>query len=82
MKNEIIAPKIDITMLMDLLQELYHFGVDFVDISLETSEDKIKVTFTYQDEYLDPEIRQKYEDEDKPKEEPTKLTKDDINNLL
>lgn len=90
-KKSLKLNKIPITVLMQILAELFEEGVDFIDIEGEGSEDddsdKIKVTVRPEYYSDQPEIEIELEQEDilnflPQVKKDKKLTDDDINDLI
>ncbi len=83
---------IHLESLIDQLIELWHMGVDYVDVSKGRTEEEA-IVFSFGKEYLDPEVvenfdkmwdeingqRDKTPTENKPK---IKITKDNIGDLI
>jgi len=85
MKSNIVR-KISITNLMDVLQELYNNGLDYIDLygSSSNEEDTLSIHFTK--EYMDPQYMEDYENfvqEDFSEEKiNVKLTDEDLKDLI
>lgn len=77
--------KIDIQSLLQTLEELYHKGVDFVDIVLERGEGQDTIGLYYNKSYMDEEYMENFDSSD---DEPVqakinvKLSDEDLNNLM
>lgn len=92
MEKRLIVKRVNITSLMEILNKLYHLGVDYVDIHGKKDEkeedDVIHVSFS--PDYIDSEYMHNFEQtfENEFKEEKTPnitvepLTDDDIQSLI
>jgi hypothetical protein len=89
MKKNPVLKKVDINELMDTMMELWTRGVDYVDIVIKPNENSIALMFT--EEYLSEEAKEKLlemeddeEDEfhDECIEVKSKLTDEDLNQLI
>ena len=81
--------KIPVEKLIDKLTELYHLGVDYVDITgaeaLENGENV--VFFLYSKAYMNPEFQDQFDDEDPIENSPedniqTKFSDEDLDELI
>ena len=83
----LFARNINILGLIEALEELYHMGVNCIDISGEYGEDHDTILLSFTKEYMDEESQEDFDDI-KTNVESTKeiiinpeLTDDDINQL-
>jgi len=70
--EDMIIKKVSVLVLMDLLQELYDRGVDYVDVhgkSLTEDQDILGVSFSKN--YMDPECIENFDTFEEEGEEPT-----------
>jgi len=88
MKNPVLK-KVDINELMDIMSELWERGVDYVDIIIKPEDNTISLMFT--EDYLSDEAKEGLDDveeieddeiEDMCIEVKSKLTDDDLNQLM
>lgn len=83
--NEVKIRKIPVDELINVLQEAYSMGVDYVDINgiLDNNQDAIEVIFTR--DYMNKEYINNFpylEEELPQKIETIKLSDDDLNQLI
>jgi len=73
--------KLDLNSFIDLLIELYESGIDYIDMSSDNTEDgQDKLIIQTRDEYINPEWS---ENQGRTTTvETTKLSDEDINNLM
>lgn len=79
------ARKIDIQALLQTLEELYHKGVDFLDIELEQEDGQDTLGLYYNRAYMDPEFEGNFDyldDEPVPAKIKVKLSDEDLNDLI
>lgn len=62
MEKTLIAKRIHIESLMEALHQLYHSGVEMVDIYGEKSERQDSLFLVYSREYMDEEYRDSFDD--------------------
>ncbi len=85
----LFARKIDVMGLMEALEELYHMGVNYIDISGIYGEDHDTILLSFPKDYMDEASQEDFEDiktnaESTPESTPEikiSLTDDDINQL-
>lgn len=70
---------------MDTLSELYHRGVDFVDISAEIKDGQDTIGLVFSKSYMDPEYVDNFdnfEEEQVPSKISVKLSEEDLDQLI
>jgi hypothetical protein len=87
MENKaLIVRKINIEHLMDALHELYHTGVEFVDIVGEIGAETDAILLRFSKDYMDAEFRENFDQiHIEHTENPNidiKLSDDDINQIV
>ena len=68
---------VNVSAILQALDELYGKGVDYVDISQEVGKEDV-IIFSFTKEYIDEKYHKNFEDVPEAK----KLTKEDLENLL
>lgn len=90
-KQRLIAKRMSTEILLNIINKLYHSGVDYIDIHAKDNDDSaIGISFT--EDYMDEEYMENFdalmqEDFSEEKQEPTirvnkPLTDDDLNQLM
>lgn len=83
-KKEIRIQKIPLDRLIETLVDIYNKGVDYVDISGMPGIDQDRMAIVFTTEYMTDAGKKNFEGEDNLDVEigPSKLTDDDINQLI
>lgn len=77
--------KISVEAILGIFEQLYHSGVDYVDLSGEIKQESDVLHITFTKEYIDPEFLENFEED--TEQSPSisirsKLTDDDISKLI
>lgn len=84
-KDRVIIKKIPLDELIETLEDLYTKGVDFIDLIAGESENRISLIFT--EEYMSDEAKEyyadyEYDEEDNQVHIESKLSDEDLNQLI
>lgn len=79
MSDEIVIHKISLDAFISVLVELYNKGVDYIDLSAERGERQDKMNIIVTSDYMSSDATK---EEIEPIEISTKLTDEDLNQLL
>lgn len=90
MDNEIRIRRISIEALLEILDDLYQHGVEYVDFVAEVGEDQDKLDLYFNRTHMHPDHVENYDNieivnEDEEDENPIqvkKLTDDDLNQII
>lgn len=85
MEKKIIARRVDIMQIMQVLKEMYDKGVDYVDVSGILNGVQDTISFTVYKQYMNEEYADNFEvlgDDPLPSKVDVKLSDEDINNLI
>lgn len=72
--------KIPLEALLDILEELYDVGVDYIDISGQQGEDSDVLSISFTREYVNEEFQENFEEETPIKH--IELNDDNINDAI
>lgn len=73
--EDMIIKKVSVLVLLDLLEELYDRGVDFVDVhGKRLTEDQDILGVSFSKNYMDPECIENFDTFEEEGEEPTERT--------
>jgi hypothetical protein len=76
-----VIKKVPLEELLDVLNDLYEKGVDYVDLITKEDENRISLIFT--EEYMAPEAREEFEEASTDEIIiDTKLSDEDLNQLI
>ncbi len=87
-EKKLFAKTVNIIGLIEQLNELYHLGIDYIDIYGTDNEEHDELIFMFNKEYMNPIQRPKFEEIFKDAQDESgnvdisKLDEDDINKLL
>lgn len=91
-KKEVRLKKIPLAIFLEALEELYEFGLEYIDIIGVPGEEQDTIGIMYSKEYMNPEITENLDEamdrfvkdygEDKENKIDIKLSDDDLNQLI
>jgi hypothetical protein len=82
---KMIVRKLDLYEMIEVLNQLYDMGINYVDLYGESHEYQDSLGFYFSKEYMDPEHAHEFDNlmtDDRDSSSIRKLTDDDINQLL
>jgi len=74
-KRTVIARKLDVNTMLEALQELYHLGVNYIDLAGQLGEEQDAIFLSFSKEYMDEEFKDNFDQMDA---EEMKVKKDKI----